>query len=436
MPSSLNLLLGRSEPSRIKPDRSLGSEETAAAVRVMESGVLSDFIGRAGVKFLGGVEVRGFERQFAERFKVKHAVSFNSATTALQAAVTAAGIGPGDEVITSPYSMSATPTCILLNNAIPVFADIDEDTYCLDPVSVRARITPRTKAILIVNIWGRPAEFDELKALAKEFDLFLIEDNAQSPGGTYKGEYAGTIGDIGVFSLNVHKTIQCGEGGVLVTNDDRLALRAQLARNHGESVLDDLVAQGVSEDMVGSNYRMSELHAAVAAEQLKKLDALNAPRLELAAYLTEGLSKFTWIVPCRVPEYVKHVYYIYPFRILPDAIGLKRETVAAALGAEGYPIVTNNPKPLHLLPVFQKKKMYERTSFPFVSSEFPTDVSYQKGICPVAERLYEREFCYTTIFRPPNTRAEVDGMLDALSRIEKEREALLAYEKTNSGTRG
>ncbi|PIT86552.1 MAG: DegT/DnrJ/EryC1/StrS family aminotransferase, partial [Candidatus Magasanikbacteria bacterium CG10_big_fil_rev_8_21_14_0_10_43_6] len=178
----------------------IGTEEKQAVMDVMDKRVISDFIGRAGSKFLGGEYVLMFERKMCEMFDVAHAVTFNSATTALQAAVVALGIGPGDEVITTPYTMSATASAILLNNAIPVFADIEKDTYCLDPVSVEKNITERTKAIIVVNIFGGAARYDEILAIAKKHNLKVIEDNAQAIGGMYRGNHLGTIGDIGVFS--------------------------------------------------------------------------------------------------------------------------------------------------------------------------------------------------------------------------------------------
>ncbi|MEK7584790.1 MAG: aminotransferase class I/II-fold pyridoxal phosphate-dependent enzyme, partial [Patescibacteria group bacterium] len=163
----------------------IGVEEEEAAVRVIRSGVLSDYVGVPGEFFLGGKEVRAFEQLMCETFKVKHAVSVNSATSALHSAIVALGIGPGDEVIVSPYTMSASATAILMNGAVPIFADIEEDTYCLDPKSVEERITARTKAIMVVNLFGGVARFDELKAVADKHSLRIIEDNAQSPGAIY-----------------------------------------------------------------------------------------------------------------------------------------------------------------------------------------------------------------------------------------------------------
>ena len=269
----------------------IGSEEKAAALRVMNSKNLSGFLGRAGDRFRGGPEVRAFEENFEKKFGVKHAISFNSATTALQAAVGALGIGPGDEVITTPMTMPATATAVLFNGAVPVFADINEKNYCLDPQSVAKKINSRTKAIFVVNLFGTPADYDALRLIAKRHNLKIIEDNAQAAGAKYKGRFAGTIGDIGVWSFNVHKIIQSGEGGMLTTNDDGYAYRAELIRNHGEAVVDDIWETKPEERelVAGSNFRLSELHAAIMGAQLAKLDDLIASRIHLAAYLTKKI---------------------------------------------------------------------------------------------------------------------------------------------------
>src|SRR3989338_4465937 len=269
-------------------------KEIAAAVRVIKRGPLSGFVGVANPSFLGGPEVLAFEQEFKKKFKVPYAVSFNSGTTALHAAIVALGLGPGDEVIVPPYTMSASATAILANGAVPVFADIDEKTFCIDPRSVRQRITKYTKAIMVVNLYGQAANFTELLKIAKEYGLKIIEDNAQSPGATWKGKYAGTIGDVGIFSFNVQKTMQTGEGGMLVTNDKRAALRAQLCRNHGEVVADQMPDYDAGV-IFGSNYRMTEIVAAMARIQLSRLDFLTKKRQALAAYLTKGISRIPGI---------------------------------------------------------------------------------------------------------------------------------------------
>ena len=250
--------------------KSMGREELEAAQRVLESDILSGFVGVAGNFFNGGSEVRSFENKWANDYGFKHAISVNSWTTGLQVAVGAIGIEPGDEVICSPYTMSASATSVLFYGGIPVFADIDRDRYTLDPKSVEEKITPRTKAILVVHLFGYPADMDAIMAIAKRHNLRVIEDAAQAPGVLYKNRPVGAIGDIGGFSLNFHKHIHTGEGGLLVTQNDDLALRSQLIRNHGENATE---AYGVSDisNTIGSNYRFTEIQAAIAIEQFTKL---------------------------------------------------------------------------------------------------------------------------------------------------------------------
>ena len=218
----------------------IGVEEVQAAKAVIESGVLSQFIGAWHPDFLGGPKVKEFEALCAQHFGVKHAITVNSWTSGLIAAVGAIGIQPGDEVIVPPWTMCASATAILHWNAIPVFADIDPHTFCISPASIEANITPYTKAIMAVDIFGQSADMDAIMAIAKRHGLRVISDTAQAPGALYKGQFAGTLADVGGFSLNYHKHIHTGEGGILITNDDEIAQRLQLIRNHAEAVVEGM----------------------------------------------------------------------------------------------------------------------------------------------------------------------------------------------------
>ncbi|OGZ75261.1 MAG: hypothetical protein A3G45_03280 [Candidatus Staskawiczbacteria bacterium RIFCSPLOWO2_12_FULL_37_15] len=427
----LALLGGKPVSKKPLPQyNSIGKEEKRAAMKVMREKNLSGFVGRAGKYFLGGKYVKELESRFCRHFKVKYAVSLNSASTALQAAVGALGIGPGDEVITSPYTMTATASAILFNNALPVFADIEEDSFCLDPESIEKNITKRTKAILVVNILGSSADYGPILKIAKKYNLKVIEDNSQSPGATYKGKFAGTIGDMGIFSFNVHKVIQCGEGGMLVTNNKDYAFRAQLIRNHGEAVINDLYkSKKYYMPILGNNYRLSEIHAAIAIEQFKKLNRLNKGRIILADYLTKKLSQFNWLAPPLVFKNSVHVYYGYGFKFLPEKIGIKRATFIKAMKAEGFELVNGCEDPVHLMPIYQKQQIYPNSRFPFISKEYPHKVSYKKGICPVTEKMSEKELLETTICQPPQTKKDIDLFVAAAKKIEQNIEDLKKYEK-------
>ena len=256
----------------------LDNHEENAVRRVMRSKVLSGYRGSWGDWFYGGNEIKALEKEWSEYFGVKHAIACNSATSGLWCALGAVGIKRNnqllpygdDEVIVTPYSMTCSASLPLLFGATPVFADIEPDYYCLDPKSIARKITYYTKAILVVDLFGMPYDAEAINALAKKHNLYVIEDAAQAIGAKYRGKYAGTLGDIGVYSLNVHKHIQCGEGGIVVTDNDDLAMKVRLLMNHAEAVNNDLNNSDYI-GLVGMNLRMTEMQAAVAREQLKKL---------------------------------------------------------------------------------------------------------------------------------------------------------------------
>ena len=268
--SNLALLGGTPVREKLFPaHKFIAKEEKAAVSAVVETGILSRYIGAQHPDFMGGPQVKAFEEAWAEGYRAEHAVAMNSATSGLFAAAGAAAIGPGDEVIVSPYTMMASVTAAIVFNAVPVFADIDPGTFCLSAETIGAKITPRTKAIIVVHIFGQTADMDPIMALAKEHGLIVIEDAAQCPFATYKGRPAGTLGHMGVFSLNYHKHVHTGEGGVVSTNDAGLAEKLRLIRNHAEAVVGK---RGVTDlvNMVGFNFRMGEIEAAIGLCQLAK----------------------------------------------------------------------------------------------------------------------------------------------------------------------
>ena len=424
MKEKLALLGGKAVRRKpFPPYNFIGKEELKAASYVISTGLLSKFIGCHDPDFLGGPKVQELETKWAAHMGAKFAISINSCTSGLFAACGAVGIGPGDEVIVSPYTMSASASCVLVYNAIPVFADVDEDTFCISPETIEKVISSRTKAIVVVHIMGHPADMDGIMQLAKEHNLKIIEDCAQSPGATYKNNKVGTIGNIGVFSLNYHKTIHTGEGGVAITNNEELANRLRLIRNHAEAVCEDMGVTNLV-NLLGFNYRMTEIEAAIGIEQLKKLDKLTEPRIKLANYLTKKLSKIEGIIPPKVKSYEKHVYYIYPIKYDENVIGIPREAFVKALNAEGIPLFEGYSKPLYLQPMYQKKIVYGDKGCPFTCHYYDKKISYDKGICPVAERLYEKELMYTNLCRPPLTFKDMDDVVTAIKKVISEKNSL------------
>ncbi len=412
----------------LQPYNSIGAEEADAVARVMSSGCLSGYYGSWSPEFFGGPVVQKFEAAWAKRFACKHAVAVNSNTSGLVAAMGAIGISPGDEVIVPAFTMSATAMAGLAYGGIPVFVDLDPVTCSLDPKEVRKNITDKTKAILVVNMFGHIAHLEELRAMADEHDLFLIEDNAQAPLGTENGRYAGTIGHIGVFSLNYHKHFHTGEGGVCTTNDDDLAMRLRLIRNHGENCTE---GAGVTNlvNLVCFNLRMTELCAAIGLEQLKKADALVGEREHIALRLNEGLAGLKGITPPKQRAGTRPVYYMYQLRFDPDAVGVSRELFAEALAAEGFPTFLGYIKPLYLLPMFQKRIAIGRDGWPFTLSTR----SYHKGLCPVAERLHEIELMGFDCCCVKVTDAELDGLIGAFRKVHANRDQLQVHGKARTG---
>ncbi|PHV12482.1 DegT/DnrJ/EryC1/StrS family aminotransferase [Chitinimonas sp. BJB300] len=394
----------------------LGPEERAAVNAVLDSAVLSRFLGAWTPDFYGGDRVQALERAWERHFDIPHAVSMNSATSCLYAAVGALGIGPGDEVIVSPYTMSASAVAAVVYGAIPVFADIDPDTFCLSAATIAARITPRTKAIIVVDIFGQPADFEPIMALARQHGLRVIEDNAQGPGARYQGRYSGTLADIGVFSLNYHKTIHCGEGGIAVTADADLAERMRLIRNHAEAVAKPKAETNLV-NLVGFNYRMTEIEAAIAAEQLKKLPALLATRQANAARLSQRLAGLPGIsIPVVSPD-VEHGWYVYAIKYDAHSNGVSRVRLAQALRAEGIPVGEGYVEPIYLQPMYQQRIAIGRDGFPFTYPGYQGELNYARGLCPVTERMHFETLLYADYVHASLTPADVDSIANAWEKV-------------------
>lgn len=374
-----------------KPYKTIGDEERLAVDKVMRSGVLSKFIGCWDPDFFGGEKIKEFEQNCADYFGVKHAITVNSWTSGLICALGAIGIEPGDEVITTPWTMCATATSILHWNAIPVFADIEPETFNIDPNSVEKNITEYTKAIMAVDIFGHSCDIEALNKIAKKYNLKLITDTAQAPG-IKKGDYfVGTQSDIGGFSLNYHKHIHTGEGGILVTNDDDYCERMQMIRNHAEAIVKNKKVKSLS-NMVGYNFRMGEIEAAIGIEQLKKLRTFLDKRQFIANYLSEGLIQLRGLKVPVIKKNNEHAFYIYPIVIDKKIINISRELIIKSLQHEGVPGLINGFINLHLYPIYQNKIAYGSKGFPWQSDICKREVRYEKGICPVAEELHDKSF--------------------------------------------
>lgn len=429
--AQLALLGGEPVRTKLFPGHNpIGEEEKKAAIEVIESGVLSRFLGSWHPDFFGGVNVGKLEHTWAELVGTKHAVSFNSATSGLFAAIGAAGVGPGDEVIVTPYTMSASATAIIGYNGVPVFADIQDDIFCLNPASIRERITRLTKAIMVVHLFGHPADMDPILEVCQEHNLVVIEDAAQAPGAIYKRRKLGSLGDMTVFSLNYHKHIHTGEGGVVTTNSDYFAERLQLIRNHGESVVGD---KGVTEiiNTFGLNLRLTEISAAIGVEQLAKLPKLLEQRIANADYLSRHIGLLPGLkAPIVYPE-CKHVYYVQPFLFDESVMGVSRKRFVEAICAElptaedrDWPLISAGyGTPLYLLPMYQQQIAYGGSGCPFKCPLYQGKVDYQKGLCPVTEQI-EGKIILTEFIRPPATLEDMRDVVDAFEKVYEQRHLL------------
>ena len=398
-----------------KKYNSIGNEEIDAATKVLKSGVLSEYIADWDKRFFGGPKVLEFEKAACEYFDVKHAITVNSWTSGLIAAVGALGVEPGDEIIVTPWTMSASATAILHWNAIPVFADIEKFSYNLDPISIEKNISNKTKAIMSVDIFGRPADADSINKIAKKYGLKVISDSAQAPGAKYKGKFAGTLSDIGGFSLNYHKHIHTGEGGILVTNNDDYAEKMQLIRNHAEVVIDKKGHKDLT-NMVGHNFRLGEIECAIGVEQLKKLPALVSSRQKIAEQLIEGLKDLYGLIIPPVDKNISHVYYVFPLQIDKNVLGVSRDRICDAISAEGLN-VSKGYQNIHLLPMYQEMQAYGSNGFPWNSEYNSRSINYKKGICPVAESLHDSDHFAFGLCNFDLTEKDVDLIIKIFKKV-------------------
>jgi perosamine synthetase len=346
----------------------MGDQEVDAVREVLESGFLTN-----------GPWTRRFEERMAERHGTAHGVAFANGTVALAAMYLAAGIGPGDEVIVPSFTFFSTCTSVLHVGATPVFADIEPDTFNLDPADVARRITPRTKAIVPVHYAGQPAQMDAFAELGRAHGIRIFEDAAEAHGASFGGRPAGSLGDAAMFSFTPTKNITTGEGSVVTTDDDELAQQMRLLRNHG-------MTRQYHHEILGWNWRLSDILSAVGCCQMDRLDDIIATKRANAAHLGQILADIPGVVPPAAPSDREHVYMIYPLLVDLD----RRPAVTAALDAAGIEWRVYFP-PAHLQPVF-------------AGAEVPS--------LPVTEDVASRIVCIP--FHAKLTRAELDEIAATL----------------------
>ncbi|UCH35571.1 MAG: DegT/DnrJ/EryC1/StrS family aminotransferase [Armatimonadota bacterium] len=370
----------------------VGEEEIAAVVAALRrSNEDSRYLTAAG----GGGPMDEFERDFAAFMGVGMAMTTSGGGPALHIAVMAAGVEAGDEVIVSGYTWGQTVSCILQQNAIPVFADIEERTYNLDAAAVESRITESTRAIVVVHIYGHPADMDAIMAVAEKHGLPVIEDCAQAIGAVYHGRRVGAIGHLGCYSIGDGKNMVGGEGGLLVTDDERLFelanLMGQHPARHGPLIKDESLRRYI--DSLIYTYRIHPLAAVIANVQLRYLDEWNAQRRRNAEYLSRGLSEIPGIEPPFVAPGCEHVYHIYsPTFVADEAAGVSRQQFVEAVAAEGVPVGMGYVRtPVYLRPRHQEHAYFYGKGCPWSCHLAKRAVEYHRGDCPVTERRCDEQ---------------------------------------------
>lgn len=374
----------------------LTEEEQKEVIKVMESQMLT---------LLAGDVVAKFEKEFAKYIGVKTAIAVNSGTAALHIAIASLDIGPGDEVIVPPFTFIATASSVIHNNAIPIFADIDNKSYTLDPESVKEKITDKTKAIMPVHLAGITADMGPLLDIAKDNNIYIIEDACQSHGAKYSGKKVGSIGDLGTFSFYPSKNMTTGEGGLITTNDNNLAEQCRLIRHHGEP-------SWYVYNRLGWNYRMTEIQGAIGRVQLKKLDEYVKIRNGNANYLTEAVNEIEGIDPPFIPEYCKPAFNYWIGRIHPEIIGLDKPKFL-----EKFPSgKVLYPKPLYKTKLFQEKVGYPK-GCPWTCPFYGKEIDYTKIKLPVVEKVSSEIFALD--IHPEITREDLDENIKILREIVK-----------------
>lgn len=373
----------RSEPFPYHKD--IGEEELALVTEVIRSRRLCLY---------GGEKVPQLEAAFAHHYGVGHCTATTSGTAALHVAVGGLNPNPCDEFITAPITDMGTIIAILAQNCIPVFADIDPDTYNVSPASIEERITDRTAGIIPVHLFGNPCDMDAIMAIARRHNVRVIEDTSQAYGAMYKGRRCGTIGDIGAFSLQQSKHITTGDGGLTISDDDELGERIHLFGNKGWPSYSAAGARDYP--IFGVCYRMNELTAAVGLAQLRKLDRITAGYNWAGELLTRKLQGIAGLTPPITQPDGLHTYWHFPLRINEEELGMSKERFAEAVTAEGANCSAGYIGcPIFMYEALRNKHIYGETLFPFESDEFGSGhhVPYEAGYCPEAERALNEMVC-------------------------------------------
>lgn len=397
---------------KFKKYNTIQKEEIKIVNKVLKTGVLSEFYANRKKNFLGGKYVNKFENDCKKFFKVKNVITVNSWTSGLTTIIGAMNLKPGEEVILSPWTMSACVSSIIHWGGIPIFCDIDEDTFNIDVKKIEKKISNKTKIIMAIDFFGQPCDMSELIRICKKYNLKLISDSAQSIGARYKNKFSSTMSDAGGYSLNFHKHINTGEGGIIVTNNSKIAKNCQLLRNHAECTISE---KDNLTNYYGYNFRLTEIQAAIGIEQLKKLNKIINKKKWIAQKLTNKLKELPGLITPKIKKNRTHVFYSYPMKIKLNYKNISRDKIWRMLKKEGVPV--NNIVPcLHLLPVFQNKLINKKNYLPWKNKKKYKDI-FKKGTLPVAEKLTKNEILCLQMWAFDFTEADIKFIINKFYKI-------------------
>ncbi|HWQ90970.1 MAG TPA: DegT/DnrJ/EryC1/StrS family aminotransferase [Clostridia bacterium] len=407
MPSKLALFGGdKIRPKSFENWPVFGASEEQNLIRVLRSGMW----GR-----LSGNEVATFEQRFASAHGCNHGIAVVNGTVSLRIALMAAGIKADDEVIVPPYTFLSTATAVIEANAIPVFADIELDTFNLDPKAIEAAITPRTRAIIPVHFAGQMADMDAIMAIAKKHDLIVIEDAAHAHGAAYKNRPAGSIGHFGSFSFQSSKNMTSGEGGIITSTHDHYAEACRSIHNCGR------IPGGIwyEHHVISGNYRLSEFQGAVLNAQLDRLEEQTTRRDQNGRHLASRLEKIPGLHPQRrIAGCTRHGYHLFMLRIDAREFGAPRTAVLKALAAEGIPVVGGYGFPLHKQPLFLNKAFG-----PYLQSSRDR-LDYSKTSCPVSEMICRDQAAWIEQSVFLGSTSDIDDVARAFEKVHQHRSEL------------
>ena len=438
----------------LKSRPNIDENEKNAVLRLMDKGIFSRFVGspitgtyddlfkpseELEIKgeqstFLGGENVRKFEFDWSNIIGSKYSISVNSATSGLTTALLSMNLEPGSIVLTTPFSFTGTVGAILAANCVPKFSDIDKETFCLDPNNIEKDIKD-VDCVMPVHWCGNAGHLKDIISIAKSKSVPVIEDAAQAPASVYEDKFIGTHGDMGVFSFNEPKNLMTGEGGIIVTENDDYAVKARLIRNHGEAILNEDNSIEEITNVIGYNFRLTELQAAIGIEQLKKVNFLNGIRAANYKTLTELLKDTCgdYLKPQQITHPNSYFAYTAGFRWDESKSGIRREVISAALEAEGIPAFTAYGRMLSEHPAFKKKIAFGSKGYPWNLTKQGKALDYDSKNFPVAEKLIKHEFIGFLTLGWPNGEEEMQLINHAFKKIMMNQKQLIGTKINKKG---